>query len=40
MFPAQLAGPNRAPVGMNDPSARGNVQFLLNVAHWLDGSLK
>lgn len=40
MFSAQLAGPNRAPAGMNDPTARGNPQFLLNIAHWLDGILK
>lgn len=40
MFSAQLGGPNRAPVGMNDPSAPGNPRFLLNVAHWLDGLLE
>jgi hypothetical protein len=40
MFSAQLAGPDRAPVGMNDPAAPGNPQFLLNIAHWLDGILK
>lgn len=39
MFSAQLAGPNRAPLGMNDPAAPQNPRFLLNVAHWLDGSL-
>jgi hypothetical protein len=25
---------------MNDPTAPHNPQFLLNVVHWLDGSLK
>ncbi|MFN0177077.1 MAG: DUF4350 domain-containing protein [Saprospiraceae bacterium] len=36
MFSAQLAGPNRNPVGMNTPEARQNAQFLLNIMHWLD----
>jgi len=40
MFSAQLAGPGRSPMGMNDPTAPHNPQFLLNVAHWLDGTLK
>jgi hypothetical protein len=35
MFTAQLAGPNRAPVGMNAPQAPQNAQFLLNVVRWL-----
>lgn len=35
MFSAQLTGPSRAPMGMNDPIARQNAQFLLNVLHWL-----
>lgn len=35
MFSAQLAGPNRIPVGMNHPEAPQNAQFLLNVMHWL-----
>jgi hypothetical protein len=35
MFSAQLSGPNRAPMGMSQ-----NPQFVLNAAHWLDGSLK
>lgn len=39
MFSAQLAGPNRAPMGMNDPLAAQNPQLLLNVAHWLAGLL-
>lgn len=39
MFSAQLAGPNRTPVGMNDPHAPQNPQFLLNVLHWLSGVL-
>lgn len=36
MFSAQLAGPNRNPVGLNRPEARQNNQFLLNLVHWLD----
>jgi len=39
MFSAQLAGPNKAPMGMNAPAARQNPQFLLNVLHWLSGLL-
>lgn len=40
MFSAQLAGPNRNPMGMNAPLAKQNYQFLLNVMHWLSGLLK
>lgn len=39
MFSAQRAGAQRAPMGMNDPSAPQNAQFLLNVMHWLSGLL-
>jgi hypothetical protein len=39
MFSAQLAGPNRGPMGMNAPVASQNPQFLLNVMHWLSGRL-
>ena len=39
MFSAQVAGPNREPMGMNDPSAPQNPRFLLNVMHWLSGLL-
>jgi len=39
MFSGQLAGPTRRPMGMNDPTAPQNVQFLLNVMHWLTGIL-
>jgi hypothetical protein len=39
MFSAQLAGPNRQPVGMNSPQAPQNYRFLLNVMHWLSGLL-
>jgi hypothetical protein len=39
MFSAQLAGPDRRPMGMNAPVARQNSQFLLNVLHWLTGLL-
>jgi len=40
MFSAQLAGPNRTPVGMNSPQAPQNYRFLLNVMHWLSGLLE
>jgi hypothetical protein len=40
MFSAQLSGPNKVAMGMNDRTAPQNPQFVLNVAHWLDGSLK
>ncbi len=36
MFSAQLAGPNRNPVGFNRPEARQNNRLLLNLIHWLD----
>jgi hypothetical protein len=37
MFSAQVTGPNRSPMGMNDPAAEQNPRFLLNVLHWLSG---
>ena len=40
MFSAQLAGPQKAPMGMNEPIAKQNPQFILNVVHWLSGVLK
>lgn len=39
MFSAQLGGAQRMPMGMNDPAAPQNPQFLLNVMHWLSGLL-
>lgn len=36
MFSAQLAGPNKVPMGMNHPLAKQNYQLLLNIIHWLD----
>lgn len=35
MFSAQLAGAQRAPMGMNAPGAEQNAQFALNLMHWL-----
>ena len=35
MFSAQLAGADRAPMGMNSPGAERNAQFVLNLLHWL-----
>ncbi|MDP3703065.1 MAG: hypothetical protein Q8R78_01565, partial [Candidatus Omnitrophota bacterium] len=37
MCSAQLAGPERTPMGMNDPLAVDNAQFCLNVIRWLAG---
>jgi hypothetical protein len=39
MCTAQLAGPQRAPMGMSNPLAPQNAQFCLNVVHWLSGLL-
>lgn len=39
MFTAQTAGPSRRPMGMNHPDAPQNVQFILNIMHWLSGLL-
>ncbi len=35
MFSAQLTGPARNPVGMNQPEARQNAAFLLAILRWL-----
>jgi hypothetical protein len=35
MMTAQLAGPQRNPMGMNHPAAGQNAQFVLNVVRWL-----
>lgn len=39
MFTAQVSGPQKRPMGMNDPGAAQNPQFLLNIMRWLAGSL-
>jgi hypothetical protein len=39
MFSAQVSGPQRNPMGMNNPAAPQNARFLLNVLHWLSGAL-
>lgn len=36
MFSAQLAGPEKKPMGFNHPAARNNPQFILNVFEWLN----
>ncbi len=36
LFSAQLSGPSRQPMGMNQLGAEQNPQFLLNIIHWLD----
>ena len=37
MVSAQLGGPNRTPMGMNEAGANQNAQFALNVVRWLSG---
>jgi hypothetical protein len=39
MFSAQLAGPEKRQMGMNNPIASKNRQFLLNLMHWLSVKL-
>ena len=39
MLSAQLAGPQRSPMGMNVPGS-DNRQLALNIMHWLSGLLK
>jgi hypothetical protein len=39
MFSAQVSGEERFPMGMNDPAASGNYQFLLNIMRWLSARL-
>lgn len=39
MFSAQVYGEERTPMGMNEPRADQNYQFLLNVVRWLAGRL-
>jgi len=40
MFCAQLAGPQKVRMGMNNDVAPQNFQLLLNIIHWLDGKLE
>ncbi|QGY46855.1 hypothetical protein GM418_25305 [Maribellus comscasis] len=39
MFSAQLTGPNKIKIGMNNAVAPENTQLLLNTLHWLDGKI-
>lgn len=39
MFSAQVAGPERRPMGLNAPGAEQNYRFVLNVVRWLAGTL-
>lgn len=39
MFSAQLSGPNKSKIGMNDEIAPENYKLLLNIIHWLDNKL-
>ena len=39
MFSAQLAGPNKRKMGMNNEVAPENYKLLLNIIHWLDDQL-
>jgi len=36
MFTAQTKGRDKIPFGLNSPDANQNIQFLLNLIHWLD----
>lgn len=38
MFTAQVAGPERVPMGLRAPGAEHNKQFVLNVMRWLGGA--
>jgi hypothetical protein len=38
--PPQLAGPKNAKMGMNNPDAKQNYRFALNVVHWLSGLMQ
>ncbi len=40
MCSAQLAGPEKRPMGMNEPAAAQNAQFCLNTIRWLTGVLE
>ena len=39
-FTAQLSGPQKAKIGMNNPDAEQNYKFVLNVTHWLSGLMQ
>ncbi|NAS31108.1 DUF4350 domain-containing protein [Flavobacteriaceae bacterium R38] len=39
MFSAQIAGPQKTKMGMNNEIAPENYKLLLNIIHWLDGKL-
>jgi len=39
MFSAQVAGPQKRPMGMNAELAEQNPRFVLNTLHWLSGLL-
>ena len=40
MFTAQLGGPKKRKMGMNNEVAPENHQLLLNIIHWLDGKIE
>jgi len=40
MFTAQLAGPQKIKMGMNNEAASENYRLLLNIIYWLDGKLE
>jgi hypothetical protein len=39
LFSAQLVGKNKNPIGINFPNDGQNLQFVLNIFHWLSGSI-
>lgn len=40
MFTAQIAGPEKIKMGMNNEVAPENYKLLLNIIHWLDGKIE
>ena len=40
MFTAQLAGPKKRKMGMNNEVVPENYQLLLNIIHWLDAKIE
>jgi rhodanese-related sulfurtransferase len=40
MFSGQLSGQEKKPMGLNDPEAKQNLPFLLNLIHWLDPKIE
>lgn len=39
IFSAQLVGKDKNPIGINFPNEGQNLQFVLNIFHWLSRSI-